>query len=115
MQVELLEQLLLDAGAHAVAEQRAVWYDHGSTACLRHASQLSHDELEEEQRGLACLLVLEEVAQDASLFLTAERRIGQDHIYPFARSDLGDLHGQRVGIGDAGVLQAVEQQVHLRQ
>ena len=115
MQVELLEQLLLDAGADAVAEQRAVGHDHAAAPArlAGGAAQLAHDELQEQQRRLGGLLVLGEVALDAALLLAAEGRVGQDHVHPVLVADLGEREAQAVAGVDLRGLQAVQQQVHL--
>ena len=52
------------------------------------ASELAHDELEEEQRGFGRLLVFGEVAEDAALFFAAEGRVGQDHVHAVSVADL---------------------------
>src|SRR3972149_4309167 len=74
VEVELLQQLLLDPGADAIPEERAVG-DHysrtrGAEAALGHPTQPPHDDLEEEQRRLRGLPILGKVALDA-LFLFA--------------------------------------------
>src|SRR2546427_7159671 len=98
MEVELFEQLLLDAGAHAVAEERAVRYDDGSTrGPFRRrgpAVQLTHDQLKEEERGLGRLPVIGEVALDALLLLSAERRVGEDHVHAVFLADRRELVAQ---------------------
>ena len=113
VQVELLEQFLLDAGADAVAEERAVGHDDGGAAGLRLALQLAHDELQEQQRGFGGLLVLGEVAVDAALLLAAEGRVGQDHIHAVSVADLAQREAQAVARIDLRRLQAVQEQVHL--
>ncbi len=95
VQVELGQQFLLDPGAHAIAEQRAVGHDHaGPAAFLRSrpwAFQLPHDELQEQQGRFRGLLVGREVAPNPRLFLPAERRVGQDHVHSVPVADLGEL------------------------
>ena len=117
VEVELLEQLLLDAGADAVAEEGAVGDDDGGAGRparrRRPAVQLAHDELQEEQRRLGGLLVLGEVALDALLLLAAEGRIGEDHVHPVLLADLGQLEAQGVARVDLRGVEAVQEQVHL--
>ncbi len=66
MKIELLEQLFLNTGANAIAEQRAVRHDDGGARGLparpRLALEFAHDELEEQQRRLRSLTVVREVA-----------------------------------------------------
>ena len=96
VEVELLEQFFLDAGADAVAEERAVGHDDGGSAWFRRALELAHDELEEQQRGLGGLLVFGEVAEDAALFFAAEGRVGQDDIDAVSVADLAQREAQAV-------------------
>ena len=77
MEVEVLEQFLLDAGAHAIAEQCAVGDNDGSAGWKHLAlnpsphsgegmfAQFPHDELQEEQRRFGGLFVFGEIALDA--------------------------------------------------
>ena len=117
MQVELLQQLLLDAGADAIAEQRAVGHDDGGAGGspwrVGGRLQLPHDELEEQQRGLGGLLVLGEIALDALLLLAAEGRVGEDDIDALLLADLGELEAQGVAGVDLRRVEAMQQQVHL--
>ena len=107
MEVELLEQFFLDAGADAVAEQRAVGHDDGGAARLAGAApELAHDELKEEQRGLGGLLVVGEVAEDAALFLAAEGRVGQDDVDAVLVADLRELESEGVAGIDAAARRA---------
>jgi hypothetical protein len=55
------------------------------------------------------------LALDAGLFFATEGRVGEDHIHAFAVADLVEPAFQRVAIGNLRGLQAVQQQVHLRQ
>ena len=71
--------------------------------------------MQEQQGRFGCLLVRREVGPNPGLFFATEGRVGQDHVHPILVADLGDLHGQAVAVGDAGRLQAVQQQIHLGQ
>src|SRR5437016_4784239 len=77
--------------------------------------QLSHDKLQEEQGCLTGLLVLGEVALDALLLLTAERWIGEYHVYPLLLSNFGELEAQRIARVDLWGIEAMQQQIHLAQ
>ncbi len=118
VQVELLEQLLLDA-ARRRRRRRACRSGTTTAAPAGRAggrglpAQLAHDELEEEQRGLGGLLVLGEVALDAALLLAAEGRVGEDDVHAVLVADLGELRGEGVAGIDLRRLEAVQQQVHL--
>ena len=70
------------------------WADHRGTTRFRTASQLPHDQLEEQQRGFGRLLILGEVAKDAALLFAAEGRIGQDHIDAVSLADLRQLEAK---------------------
>src|SRR5690349_13520763 len=100
MKVELLEELLLDASANALAEQRSIRYNDGSTrratrGC-RLAFELAHDELEEQQRSFRRLAVFREVTLDAFFLLPAERWVGEDHIDSLFLANLGELEAEGV-------------------
>ena len=75
--------------------------------------QPPHDELQEEQSRLRCLPVLREVGLNALLFLTAERRIGEDDIHPVPLANLGQAEAKRVAGVDVGSVETMQQQVHL--
>ena len=77
--------------------------------------QLAHDELEEEQSGFGGLLVFGKVAEDAALLFAAEGRIGHDHIDAVSVADLAQRKAQAVERIDLRRLQAVQDQIHLRQ
>ena len=65
--------------------------------CLRRiAVQLAHDELKEEQRGFGRLAIVREISLDPFLFLTAERRVYEDHVNPVFLPDLGELEAERI-------------------
>jgi hypothetical protein len=117
VKVELFQQLLLDAGADAVAEERPVGDHHprarGPPGRSRLAVELAHDELKEEERRLGRLPVLGEVTLDALLLLAAEGRIGEDDVDTILLADLGELVAESVARVDLGGIQAVQQQVHL--
>ena len=70
VQVALLQQVFLEAGLHAFAEEGAVGQDHGGAAA---GLEQADDQGEEEVGGLAGLEVLGEVALDA-VFLACRRR-----------------------------------------
>ena len=80
VEIEVLEQFFLDAGADAVAEERAVGHDDRGAAGFRRALEFAHDELKKQQSGFRGLLVFGEVAEDAALFFAAKRRVGHDDI-----------------------------------
>ncbi len=104
-----------DASADAVAEERAVGHDDGGSAWFRRAFEFAHDELEKQQRGFGGLLVFGEVAEDAALFFAAERRVGHDDIDAVSVADLAERKAQAVQRIDLRRLQAVQEQIHLRQ
>src|SRR5262249_38155556 len=87
VEIKVFEQFLLDSGADAVAEERAVWDDDRSAARFRRTFKFAHDELQEEQRGFGGLFVLREVTKDATFFLAAEGRVGHDDINPVFVAD----------------------------
>ena len=62
---------------------------------MRHTPQLTHDQLQEEQRRFGGLFVLGEIALDAFLFLTAEGRIGEDWVDAVALADVGKLEAEK--------------------
>ena len=114
MEVEILEQFFFDASADAVAEERAVGHDHrGACRASGGASQLAHDELEEEQGRLGGLRVGGKIALDAFFFLAAERRVGEDDVHAVPVADLGELLAERVAVVDLRGVQTVQQEVHL--
>src|SRR5271157_1586842 len=100
MEVELLKQLLLDAGAYPVAKKSPIGCNQCSTRGPSGRSgltmQLAHDDLEEEEGGFCRLPVFGEVALDAPFFLPAEGRIGEDHVHPLPFADLRELMAQGV-------------------
>src|SRR5690606_573569 len=63
VQVELLQQVGLDARADAVAEQCAVRHNHGGAATPG-AFKPPHDQLQEQQRGFGGAPVLGEIVQN---------------------------------------------------
>ena len=82
VQVALAQELLLDAGLHAFAEERAVGQDEsGAAAGFEHA----HDEDEEEVGGLAGAELAGEVGLDAVFLHAAEGRVGDDDVDVFLR------------------------------
>ena len=101
MEIEILQQFFLDAGADAVAEEGAVGNDDRCSAASRvlrfeiahfrigaGAAELAHNELEKEQRGFRGLLVFRKVGEDAALFFSAEGRIRQNNIHAISIADL---------------------------
>ena len=117
VQVEFLEQFFFDAGAHAIAKQRAVGTRPRrrapSLAAHRDEPQFPHDELQEKQRGFRRLLVFREIALDALLLLAAKGRVGQDHIHAVSLADVGELEPKRIAGINLRSVEAVQQQVHL--
>ena len=117
MEVELLDELLLDPGADAVAEEGPVGDDNGGAGGPSHrcslVAQLAHDELQEEERRLGGLLVIGEVPLDALFLLAAEGRVCHDHVHPVLLADLGQLETQGIARIDPGGVEAVEEEVHL--
>ncbi len=117
MQVALFEQVLLEPGLDALAEQAAVGQDHGSTAT---GLEQAYEEGEKQVRGFLGAEVRREVGLDTVLLFAAEGRVGEDDVHPvsLAVADVGP--GQGVVVAhEAGVLDAVEQQVgdaeHMRE
>ena len=53
--------------------------------------KFAHDELEEEQRGLARLPIFWEVPLYPLLLFATERRVGHDHIHPILFANFGEL------------------------
>lgn len=117
VEVVVLEHFFFDAGAHAVAEEHPVGNDNRrpSGLALREALEFAHDELKEEKRRLGRLLVGGEVVENAALLLSAEGRIGEDDVHAVGIADFGDFLGQRVAVADVGVLEAVQEEVHLHE
>ena len=76
-------------------------------------AQLTHDELQEKQRGFSRLLVLGKIGEDAPLLLAAEWRIGHDHVHAVFVADLAQRETQGVFRVNVRVFQAVKQEVHL--
>ena len=79
MQVALLQQVFLEPGLDALAEQRAVGQHHGGAAA---GFQQADDQGEEQVGGFAGAEVLREVGLDAVFFLAAEGRVGEDDVDP---------------------------------
>lgn len=115
VQVELFQQFLFDAGAHAVAEEGAIGHDDGGASGRGRAFELAHDELQEEQGGFGALLIRREVVEDAALLFSAKRRIGENDVDALAISYLADGHVEAVAQRDLRRFQPVQQQVHLGQ
>ncbi len=115
VQVELFQQFLFDAGAHAVAEEGAVGDDDGGASRRRRALELAHDELQEEQGGFGGLLICREVVEDAALLFSSEGGIGEDDIDALAIADFGDRDVEAVAQRDLRRFQPVQQEVHLGQ
>lgn len=113
VQIEFLQKVFLDAGAHAVAEQGSIGHDHRGARRAALAAQFPHDELQEQERGFRRLLVFGEIALNALFFLAAKRRIGENDIHAVAFAHVGELMAQRVAGIDARSIQAMQQQVHL--
>ena len=117
VEVELLEKFLLDAGADAIAEQRAVGDDDGrarGASCGRGlALELAHDELQKQQSGLGGLLVLGEVALDAFFLFAAEGRIGEDDVHAVLFADFRQFVAEGVAGVDLRRIEAVQEQIHL--
>ena len=76
-------------------------------------TQLSHDELKEQQRRLGRLHVAGEVALDAGLLFTTERRVGEDDIDAIFVAQLGELEAEAVAGVDLGRFESVQEEVHL--
>ena len=76
VKVELFQEILLDAGADAITEERAIWNHHGGTAWFGAAPELAHDELEEEHGGFGGALVIGKIVLNTLLLRATERRIG---------------------------------------
>ena len=115
MEIEVFEQFFFDAGADAVAEERAVGHDDGGSAGFGRALELAHDELEEEQRGFGGLFVFGKVAEDAALFFAAEGRVGHDDIDAVSVADFSQREAQAVQRIDLRRFQTVQDQIHLRE
>ena len=109
MQVEITQQLLLDAGRDAVAEERAVGHDHTAAPA---GFERAHDELHEEQGGLAGTRGFGEVQLDAGFLLAAEGRVGDDDLEAVLFADLVERVAQGIIAAAVGRLPAVQQQVH---
>ena len=78
VEVALLQQVFLDAGLDAFAEERAVGqHDCGAAAGL----EQPHDEDEEQVGGLAGAELGGEVGLDAVLLHAAEGRVGDDDVH----------------------------------
>lgn len=103
VEVELLEELLLNPGADAVAEQGAIGDDHPGPPRLRLPLELAHDELEEEKRRFRSLHFGREVVEDTLLLLAPEWRVGEDHIHPLLIADLIEGEAKAVVRVDPGV------------
>ena len=115
MQIEVLEQFFFDAGANAVAEERAVGHDDRGPARLRRAFELAHDELEEEQSSFGSLFIFGKVAEDASLFFAAERRVGHDDIDPVFVADFSQRESEGCSRINLRGFQSVQNKIHLSQ
>ena len=109
VQVAFGEQRFLDAGLHALAEERAVGqHERGAAAWLENA----HEEHEEQVGRLAGAELAWKVGFDAVFFHAAERRVGDDHIDALLRLPVTQRARQRVVVADVGRnVDAVQQQV----
>jgi hypothetical protein len=77
VQVALRQQVLLEPGLDALAEQGSVGQDHGGAAA---GLEQADDQGEEEVGGLAGAEVLREVGLDAVFLTPAEGRVGEDDV-----------------------------------
>src|SRR5262245_313106 len=102
VEVKVFEQLFFDAGADAVAKERAVGHDNGGAARFRRTFKFAHDELEEKQRSFGGLFVFGKVTEDAALFFAAERRVGHDDIDAVSVADLPKRKAKAVQRIDLG-------------
>ena len=109
VEVALREQVFLEPGLDAFAEEGAVGQDHGGAAPRL---QQAHDERQEQVGGLAGLEMLGEVALDAVFLFSAEGGIGEDDVDPvgLAVADVGLGQGVVV-VHEGRVVDAVEQHV----
>ncbi len=99
MKVALGEQLLLDAGLDAFAEESAIGQDQpGPAAGLEEL----HDEHEEQVGGLAGAEIGREVRLDAVLLHAAEGRVGDDDVHALLRSLVAQGAGEGVVVADVG-------------
>lgn len=113
VKIELFEQILLDPRRNASGKQCAIWHDHARPSRFRVLPKLTHDELQEQQCRLARLLVDGEVVLYPALFLAPEWRIREDHVHPFALSDLSQRMAQAVERIYLRRFQPVQKKVHL--
>ena len=60
------------------------------------SAQFAHDELQEQQGGFGGLFIVGKVAENAALFLAAKRRVGENHVHPFAVANFLERKTQRV-------------------
>jgi len=113
VQVELSEELLLDAGLDAFAKECAVGEDHSrSTIGLE---QL-HDQHQEEVRRFPRPEGRRKIVLDTVLFHTPEGWIGDDHVHVVLLAVVGEGTIQRVVVFDLiGHLDTVEDHVGDRQ
>ena len=104
-----VEQLFLDAGLDAFAEERAVGqHQAGAAAGLE---QL-HEQHEEQVGGLAGAELGGEVGLDAVLLHAAEGRVGDDDVHAVLGRPVAQRAGQRVVVADVGGhVDAVQQHV----
>jgi hypothetical protein len=96
VQVALGQQLFLDAGLHALAEQGAVGqHQRGAAVGLE-------DVLDEHQEQVGRFLgahVGRKALLDARLFDAAEGRVGQHHVHAVGRRVVAQRAGQGVVVG----------------
>ena len=109
VEVELFEELFLDAGLNALAEERAIREDQpGPAAGLEEA----HEQDQEEVGGLAGSELGGEVGLDAILFHAAEGRVGDDAVDAVLGAPVLERAGKRVVVLDgAGHVDAVQQKI----
>src|SRR5207237_10116873 len=89
VQLEAVEQLALDFGRHAAAEEEAVGQD--DAAAATGTFEYSHDVLEVEQRCLGGAHAFGEVVEDAALLFTSEWRIGRHYVHALGVANLPDV------------------------
>ena len=79
------------------------------------AAELAHDELEEEKRRFARLLVFRKVGEDAALFFAAEGRIRQNNVPAISIADFFERYAQAIERIDLRCFQTMQEEIHVRE
>jgi hypothetical protein len=109
VQIAFGEQLFLDGGLHAFAEQSSVRQNDGTSTAVFQQRQNQH---QKQIGGFTSSELLREVGLDAVLLHASERWIGDDAVDSILRPVTGQRSGQSIVVPDVGGhVDAVQQHV----